>query len=165
MRVDLQNATADRHVGLPGEGRAFVLLESARLRCEALIACFGHREHLVRIHREIGLAGYETCDEFDGEERVRCLELATVRLIEDPVIADDLFSQEAPEMTRSLAKMFSETISASDALAGELATQEVDEVQRDRLHLVHAHVMSACELLDERLTVLELQGAGVDAAL
>ena len=89
----------------------------------------------------------------------------TTRLLEDPVPTGDQLAAEPTETSRTLAKMFSETISASDALAGELAANEADDAHRDRLHLVHAHVMSACELLDERLTMLELRTAGVDSPI
>jgi hypothetical protein len=126
------------------------------------MACFGRQEHLVAIHREIGLAGYVTCAEFDAEHRCDCVVLAVTNLGESPSGSGEL-SAAPPEIGRTLAKMFSETISASDALAGELATHAVDDAHRDRLHLVHAHVMSACELLDERLTVLELESESVTA--
>lgn len=158
MELELHNAATDQKSDACGESRAFVLLESARLRCESLMARFGRRSHLVAIHREIGLAGYITCTDFSSEHRRHCLALAATRLAEI-----DTGRLAPPQVGPTLARMFSETICASDALAAELATHDVDETHRDRLHLVHAHVMSACELLDERLTVLELRGVGIEA--
>ena len=121
---------------------------------------YGVGEPLMAIHREIGMGGFVTCADFDADHRSSCVELASSRLIGDlpgrtvrPI-----------DVGRTLATMFSETIAASDALAGELADRDVDDDHRDRLQQVHAHVMSACELLDERLTMLELEGAGIDAA-
>ena len=161
MELDLRSATARKNSQLSSESRAYVSLETARLRCETLTSRGGRRGQLTAIHREIGLAGYVTSEQFDGEHRRGCLALAAARLVEDPVPSADAEGQ-LPQLGRTLAKMFSETISASDALAAELAEHEVDDEHRDRLHLVHAHVMSACELLDERLTALELTGAGTD---
>jgi hypothetical protein len=146
------------------ESRAYVSLETARLRCESLSGHNGHPGQLGEIHREIGLAGYVTSQQFDVEHRRGCLALAASRLVEVAVPSADRFESESPQVGRTLSKMFSETISASDALAAELAEHEVDEEHRDRLHLVHAHVMSACELLDERLTALELTSAGIDVS-
>ncbi|HET9074079.1 MAG TPA: hypothetical protein VFN48_05830 [Solirubrobacteraceae bacterium] len=128
----------------------------------------------MAIHREIGMAGYETCATFPDSLRADCVAQATARLAgevrlgfspcPDPHVMSSVVPQPAaPHLSRALATMFSETIAASDALAAELADRDVEETARDRLHLVHAHVMAACELLDERLTVLELQGAGFEA--
>jgi hypothetical protein len=128
------------------------------------MACVGRRGQLVAIHREIGLAGYVTCESFSVQHRRDLVAVAATRLGDDTAPGSEPLAAEFPEIGRALAKMFSETISASDALAGELAAHDVNAAQRDRLHLIHAHVMSACELLDERLTVLELENAGIDAA-
>jgi hypothetical protein len=157
MDLPGEDTATDRKEEVRGESRAFVLLETARLRAETLIGRFGHSDHFSAIQREIGLAGYVTCSSFDPEHRQACLALAITRLADDGSLRGTRLN-----VGRTLATMFSETIAASDALAGELADREVDEAHRDRLHQVHAHVMSACELLDERLTVLELEGAGVE---
>lgn len=163
MKLDLQNGAALERSTVGGESRAFVLLETARLRCESLMACFGRLDQIVAIHREVGLAGYITSTEFTADHRRQCLAQAAARLADGSDESDDATTAADPELGRTLARMFSETISASDALAAELSTNDVDDDQRDRLHLVHAHVMSACELLDECLTVLELQGVAVEA--
>ncbi len=157
MSLQLPDAATDQNTAIRGEGRAFVLLETARLRGELLMERCGHGAHLMAIHREIGMAGYMTCAGFDAGHRGLCIGLAAARLVDDAAGQ----SAQAPDIGRALATMFSETIAASDALASELADHDVDEAHRDRLHQVHAHVMAACELLDERLTVLELEGAGV----
>ncbi len=160
MDFQLPDTSADRNSAIHGESRAFVLLETARLRCESLMTRFGRSEHLLTIHHEIGMAGFVTCADFDAEHRRLCLAHAQSRLAED---AAGRGYTRSLDIGRTLATMFSETIAASDALASELADRDVEEAHRDRLHQVHAHVMSACELLDERLTVLELEGVGVDA--
>ncbi len=160
MDFQLPDISADRNSAIHGESRAFVLLETARLRCESLINRFGPSEHLLAIHHEVGMAGYVTCEHFDAEHRRLCLAQAKTRLSED---CSGRGYARSLDIGRMLATMFSETIAASDALASELADRDVEEAHRDRLHQVHAHVMAACELLDERLTVLELEGAGVDA--
>jgi hypothetical protein len=159
MTLQLSASAIDDKTEIHGESRAFVLLETARLRCEALMANFGASDHYLAIHREIGLAGYVTCADFDPELRIMCAAMAATRLAEDTSGRAIRF-----DVGRSLATMFSETIAASDALASELADRDVDDIHRDRLHQVHAHVMSACELLDERLTMLELEGAGLDVS-
>lgn len=157
MDFQAEDTATDQYFAIRGESRAFVLLETARLRAEALIERFGYSDHFSAIQREIGMAGYVTCAGFDTRHRHDCLTLAVSQ------IAPDANGPAARlNIGRTLATMFSETIAASDALASELADREVDEAHRDRLHQVHAHVMSACELLDERLTVLELEGAGVE---
>jgi hypothetical protein len=156
MNFQPEDTATDRKAEIRGESRAFVLLETARLRAEALIDRFGYSDHFSAIHREIGLAGYVTGADFDSEHRHGCLALAVARLD-----ADRTDRATGRNIGRTLATMFSETIAASDALASELADRDVAESHRDRLHQVHGHVMSACELLDERLTVLELEGAGV----
>ena len=174
MDLRVRNAGYGEKSGASGESRAFVLLETARLRCEGLLERIGRDEGLLAIHREIGMAGYETSDAFPVDLRAECLAQATARLLgearlgfsprlDDSVLHSPVPRPPAPDLSRTLATMFSETIAASDALAAELADREVEEEARDRLHLVHAHVMAACELLDERLTVLELQGAGFEA--
>jgi hypothetical protein len=158
MTLQLSASAIDQKADIHGESRAFVLLETARLRCESLMAGFGASEQFMAIHREIGMAGFVTCADFEPEHRILCDSLASSRLAEDgPGRGPAQF-----DMGRTLATMFSETIAASDALACELADRDVEDAHRDRLHQVHAHVMSACELLDERLTVLELDGAGLD---
>ncbi len=160
MSLQLSDLTTDQKSEIQGESRAFVLLETARLRGELLMGTLGASSHLMAIHREIGMAGYVTCADFDADHRVLCVGLALSRLADDP---SGRGAAQGDDAGRTLATMFSETIAASDALASELADHDVDDVHRDRLHQVHAHVMSACELLDERLTVLELEGAGLDA--
>jgi hypothetical protein len=158
MRFQQCDTPIDQNPEVRGESRAFIFLETARLRCESLLDRFGHSDHLMAIHYEVGMAGYTTCAAFDAELRHLCLAQAVARL------AKDRAARRVPEPQdtgRTLATMFSETIAASDALASELADRDVAESHRDRLHQVHGHVMSACELLDERLTVLELEGAGV----
>jgi hypothetical protein len=156
MPVELFDDNTDQRLGLHGESRAFVLLESARMRGESLMRSRGAGEHLMAIHREIGMAGFVTCAEFDADHRATCIASASARLAGGRSGAGE---SQSSDLGRTLAEMFTETIAASDALAGELADRDVDDRRRDRLRDVHTHVMSACELLDERLTVLELQSA------
>jgi hypothetical protein len=165
MKSDLHNVTVRKNSEPSGESRAFVQLEMARLRCESLMAGGGQGDQLMAIHREIGLAGYVTCEHFDADHRRECLARAALGLVEDRVAGGAPSGAAPSAVGRTLARMFAETIAASDALAAELAGHDVAEDQRDRLHLVHAHVMSACELLDERLTVLELTASGLDAPI
>lgn len=164
MEFDRRIATADKNSELSPEGRAFVQLETARLRCEALMSGVGRRDDLQAIHRELGLAGYVTCEPFAAEQRRDCVALAACRVVEDPVVRGERPRPAPAEVGRALSKMFAETIAASDALAAGLSSHDLDDAHRDRLHLVHAHVMAACELLDERLTVLELANIGINAA-
>jgi hypothetical protein len=63
-----------------GETRvAYILIETARLRCEALAHQFGDAELLHHAHRNIGLAGYHASNHFEAELRERSLDEAHCR--------------------------------------------------------------------------------------
>jgi hypothetical protein len=65
---------------LLGEARvAYVLIEEARLRCEALADQFGDDAVLQAAHRDIGLAGFHASSNFASELRERSLNEAHSR--------------------------------------------------------------------------------------
>lgn len=63
----------------PDDERAYLLLEEARLRCEALrdgASSDGERRRLASLHRELGLAGFLVSSDIPPRRRRALLELA-----------------------------------------------------------------------------------------
>lgn len=177
MELQLINIVERLRLDVCEQTQAFVLLEAGRLRCERLTDTVGCASDagssdpvsgaaLLNIHWELGMAGYVLSDPLSAEIRRRCTGLAREMIAAAPILVTrstgTATAEDAPASAPDaglgpvLAQMFSDAIAASDALARTLADERLDDTVRDRLYLVHAHVMAACERLDEALTALEL---------
>jgi hypothetical protein len=132
----------DRAWVLGVERLAYTLLETARIRCEHLIRSEPRAQEALRgIHRDIGLAGYYMSSDFAPELRERSL-----------AVAREEWGTSADRDARTtLEAMFEESVAASDTIATALAQASGDA---DLLHVVHLHVMSACESLNAQLAAL-----------
>jgi hypothetical protein len=119
---------------------AYVLLETARLRCERLRARSGEQatepeRWFAQLHRELGLAGYFAGERIPSQQRLELLESARAR-------AQGL--RGAPGELHSLAALVDE---AQGAVLGALHVPELS----DHMQQAHERVLAALALLDERL--------------
>jgi hypothetical protein len=186
MALERLNATGILGLDVCEQTRALILIEAGRLRCERLSASLPAtgvapdrgatvRAHLGAIHRELGMAGYVLSDPLSVGLRRRCTRLARDLIADEARPRSDVAPTDiapgvpptGPAATANggavLARTFSDAIEASDALARAFGEGGLDEVTQDRLHLGHAHVMAACERLDEALTALEAAAEGLPA--
>ena len=99
---------------------AYILIETARLRCEALAHEFSDDELLRRAHRDIGLAGYHVSNDFEAELRERSLDEAYYRC------AGPQHPQQA------LRAVLDDVLTACDALSYIVTDSGEPEIQTAR---------------------------------
>jgi hypothetical protein len=121
------------------ERLAYMLLEAARIKCEGLGLAVEQNDSLRAVHRDLGLAGYYICAEFEPEIRIRCLAIAH----------EESDAGSYGDLRGALTLMFEQAAAASDAI-----TDALSRAAEDHLHAAHIHAMSASESLDDWLTVL-----------
>lgn len=117
---------------------AYLLIESARIRCERLRLTQPTGSDLTMIHQDLGLAGYYCSSRLSEDVRRACLERAHARCDSTP----------QKGLGATLLSIFEEAVVASDVLTRARITQEVDELQTAALY-----VSSASESLDQYLTI------------
>lgn len=119
------------------EELAYMLLEEARLRCQALLEDSDHGAYLDRdclslngLYGDLGIAGYYASTRLDPARRRQLLAQAHARS-----------DRGEPTSVRALADVTAaaiRTVERALTITGLL----------DHMHLAHIHVMSACESLD-----------------
>ena len=119
----------DRGERAKPDGRPYVLLEQARLRCaiyQATSSGTAERVAFGRIHRELGLAGWCASEELDPARRLRLL-AAAHQLAIGPM--------RHPGRAPALAAIM---IEAEDAVATALARTPDEHLHDARMHLLRA---------------------------
>lgn len=124
--------------GTSSEELAYMLLEEARLRCQALLDDSAQDEFSPRVdgialdglYGDLGIAGYYASARLESARRRQLLAQAHARA-----------ERGEPGSVRALADVTAaatRTVERALTITGLL----------DHMHLAHIHVMSACEALD-----------------
>ena len=134
---------------------SYVLVETARLRCEQLIDDGDQRAWLKAVHRDLGLAAYHLSTEFSPEWREQYLAAARdasdcgpapAGLLECDTPGDAPLPRREPDRQRVLRCMFEEAVAAAHA-----SGQAVAESPAQHLRKAHVHALAAAASLDRRL--------------
>jgi hypothetical protein len=134
-------------------GDAYVLLEEARLRCEALTAQAATERDwslLRRIHREIGMAGWLVSDKLDSDRRLSLLATAQRRS------RVEVWEVNATQALAAAALL------AEDSVADGLAEEDPPS---DSMHLAHLYLLHAHDLLHGHLVSAGGRGGTESARL
>lgn len=135
----MAEATTSLEQGTSAEELAYLLLEEARLRCEALIheADEGWEEvpgiNLTAIYGDLGMAGYHASARLDPTRRQQLLVQAHLRC-----------ERGVGSATGSVHALADVTSAATRSVERALAITGL----LDHMHLAHVHVMTASEALE-----------------